>query len=55
MARFLFRMLTPLLFLFAVMMYLGDFRLVAIAFAASGYGSYLIAEELGAIDLGARG
>lgn len=46
MVRFVFRLLTPLLLFFAVMMFLSDFRLVAIGFAIAGYVSYLISEEL---------
>lgn len=46
--RFLFRLLTPIVFLFAVMMYLADFRLAAVAFAAAGYGVHLISVELNA-------
>ena len=48
MVRFAFRLLTPLMFLFAVMMYFADFRIVAIAFAAAGYVSHLVSEELNA-------
>ncbi len=46
MARFAFRLLTPLMFGLAVMMYFSGFRLVAIAFGAAGCVSYFIAQEL---------
>ena len=46
MVRFIFGLLVPLMFLFSVMMYLGGFRLVAIAFAVAGCVFHFIAEEL---------
>jgi hypothetical protein len=46
MVRFTFGLLTPLMFLFSVMMYLGDFRLVAVAFAAAGCCSHWIGGKL---------
>ena len=46
MVRFVLRLFTPIMFLFAVMMYLGDFRLVAIAFAAAGVLAHFIIEGL---------
>ena len=46
MVRFAFRLLTPLLLFFSVMMFLSDFRLIAVGFAVAGYVSYLISEEL---------
>ena len=48
MVRFMFRLLMPMMFLFAVMMYFADFRLVAVGFVAAGYVSHLICEELSA-------
>ena len=50
MARFVFRLLTPHLFFFAVMMYLIDLRMIAVGLAAAGIVSYLIAEELSPSD-----
>jgi hypothetical protein len=46
MVRFTFGILTPLMFFFAVMVYLADFRLVSIAFAAAGVLSHFISEEM---------
>ena len=46
MVQFAFGLLTPLMFLFAVMMYFGDFRLVAVAFAAAGYISYFVGHRI---------
>jgi hypothetical protein len=46
MVRVIFRLLTPLMFFFAVIVYIADFRLMAIPFAAAGYLFFLIAQEL---------
>jgi hypothetical protein len=50
MARFVFRLLTPHLFFFAVMLYLIDLRPIAVALAIAGAASYFIAEELSPSD-----
>ena len=50
MVRYTFGILTPLTFLFSVMMYLGDFRIAAIAFAAAGCISYFVGKELNSND-----
>jgi hypothetical protein len=46
MSQFMFRFLSPLLFFLAVVLYFGDFRLISIAVAVTGVGSFLISEEL---------
>jgi hypothetical protein len=50
MVRYTFGILPPLTFLFSVMMYLGDFRIVAIAFAVVGCISYVVGKELHSKD-----
>jgi hypothetical protein len=42
MISFLTSLLTPLMFAFSVIMYLGDFRLLAVGLAATGVASYLV-------------
>ena len=42
----MFRLLTPPLFFFAVIMFVSDFRLAAIPFGLVGCLTYFIAEEL---------
>jgi hypothetical protein len=46
MIQFTLGLFTPIMFFFAVMVYLADFRLVSIAFAAAGVLSYFLSEEL---------
>ena len=50
MVRYTFGILTPLAFLFTVVMYLGDFRMVAIASAAVGCIFYFVGKELHSND-----
>lgn len=44
--QFLFRVLTPMLFFFSVIIYIGDFRIASAVLAGCGVLSHLIAEEL---------
>ena len=44
--QFVLGLLIPLLFLFSVMMYLADFRVVCVAFAAAGCLTYFVAGRL---------
>ena len=44
--QFLFRVLTPLLFFFSVIIYIGDFRIASAVLAGCGVLSHLIAEEI---------
>ena len=46
MVLFAFKLLTPLLFFFAVMIFLIDLRPIAVALAVAGCASYFITEEL---------
>ncbi len=47
MISFFTSLLTPLMLVFSVMMYLGDFRVVAVGLAAAGVVSHLVIGRLG--------
>lgn len=46
MIQFTLGLLTPILFFFAVIIFIADFRMVSIALAVAGTLSYFVAEEL---------